>query len=202
MKLKFNKNQKVAIKNINQKDKVINFIEAVDTFLKDYPLSCFNCEDNCCSRGWNIELDIVFYNRLLQGEIERKNDLIIINNLHRPVFNSTPCPYLNKAGLCNIYKKRPFICRGYICYQVTEDYKLLRDFILDSLNISLLIKLKAEKENKPAALIARNQFEIKKGDILPFNKNNYYIKIFKLIEGIRPVLNKYRYKGIYSLLKK
>ncbi|MFW6270880.1 MAG: YkgJ family cysteine cluster protein [Bacillota bacterium] len=208
MELYFNQNNEMDVKKINNEVQVIDFINAIRDFLKKNPLDCFNCKDNCCSRGWNIELDIVFYNRLIDEDIPylenyrgEVNSIFEINSLNRPVFKDSTCFFLNKKGKCRIYEKRPFICRGYTCYQEAENYKILRDTILDSLNLTFYIKLLAEKENKTVSKIAFNKFEIKQYKLLPFKRKDYSIKILNLIEGIKPILTNNKYKELENLFE-
>ncbi|MFW6007181.1 MAG: YkgJ family cysteine cluster protein [Halanaerobiales bacterium] len=207
MELFFNKDQEIDIKNINKNNKVIDFLSAITNFLEAHPLDCFNCNSNCCSRDWNIELDIIFYNRLLNQEIkydklknlDNPRSLLKINSINRPVFNDKPCYFLGENNLCQIYEKRPFICRGYICYNDSDNYKIFRDTILDSLNLILLIKLLSEKENKSLKRISVEKFDIKKIDKLPFHDLDYNIKIIDLIEGIKTVLDNNKYESLKLL---
>ena len=222
MELYFNEKGKVEVKDIDKNSQVTDFIKAIDNLLDENPLYCIDCNDNCCSRDWNIELDIVFFNRLYQGAIKgikgksgrriddlKKNQsnkqkkwidtLIDINALNRPVFNSSPCIFLKENGLCKIYAKRPLICRGYICYEESDNYKLVRDIILDSLNLILLIKLISFKENQSMEEIASNKFRVENIDLLPFHKSDYNISIYNLVKGLKSVLGHYRFKKIQSL---
>ena len=157
------------VKGITSNSTVKDYLEAQEEFLEKHPAPCFTCSDNCCERDWNIELDIVFFNRLVNENANGDNkdncffkmldQYVTVNQVNGPVFKHTPCQFLNEDGLCSIYDRRTFICRGYTCHQEKERYKVLRGLIGHALNLTLLIKIKQEQNNKSLENIT-TQFEI------------------------------------------
>ena len=192
----------MALKRINKKTTVKNYLDEIDSFLKKHPNSCFTCQNNCCARDWNIELDIVFYNRLIKNGLYNKKieDYILINKLNRPVFKDTPCQFLNFNNLCSIYPKRPFICRAYNCKQESDNYKIIRDFILEALNFSLFIKLQTAAEKREKTVRNRNECDLDINEKnLPLNISDYKkINIYELIKSVENVLVDYRYDRFLS----
>ncbi|MCS7099258.1 MAG: YkgJ family cysteine cluster protein [Sulfolobales archaeon] len=69
---------------------------------------CSNCSENCCRR---------FYAVLLPEEeedfrersFELKTELGCVRAIGAR--SGAPCPYLDEAGMCSIYPKRPLDCR-------------------------------------------------------------------------------------------
>lgn len=74
----------------------------------DFGSICSDCRINCCKR---------FYAVLLPEEEEEFKDCSFLvetelgNVKAIGSKNGFPCPYLNTAGMCSIYARRPFDCR-------------------------------------------------------------------------------------------
>ena len=69
---------------------------------------CSGCKVNCCRRFYAVLLP--------EEEKDFMNCSFLINTELGGVRaigsrNGSPCPYLNNAGMCSIYAKRPFDCR-------------------------------------------------------------------------------------------
>jgi Fe-S-cluster containining protein len=203
LQIYFNKNRKMDLKNFTSDSTVKDYLDALDKFLEENPAPCFTCSDNCCERDWNIELDIVFFNRLLNEKAKDENEdfwflklldqYVTINQVNGPVFKHTPCQFLNKEGLCKIYEKRTFICRGYTCHPETERYKVLRGLIGHALNLTLLIKIK-QKQNQESLENVSTVFEIDNPEQLPLEATDYNINISNLVESVKSSINDYEYQ--------
>ncbi len=203
MDIYLNGEGKMDFTELNKQTTIKDYLDEIDNFLEKNPVSCFSCEENCCARDWNIELDIVFFNRylVLRDKFDRIiDDLISINKLLRPVFKDSPCKFLNNNNLCSIYQKRPFICRAYNCYPETERYKILKDLILEGLNYCLLVKLQLQgKHLKLKGKIDKDLYQI--NNKLPLSITDYQITIYELVKSIKNLLDDYRYKKFSGYLE-
>jgi hypothetical protein len=71
-----------------------------------------SCCGNCCS-------DLLV---LTETEISKIKKLVEKEGI-KPVLhekNNFSCPFLNLENRCNIYEKRPWICRSYLCRNTSE----------------------------------------------------------------------------------
>lgn len=205
MKIYKNKEGKMDINKLKKDTTIKNYLNEIDNFLETNPVPCFSCKENCCKRDWNIELDIVFFNRFMISKDNLNNvidDIIYINELFRPVFKDNPCKFLYNYNMCSIYPKRPYICRAYNCYPETEKYKILKDLILEALNFCLLVKLQSEYQEYDI-INKKLNLDMYKLNInkLPLSVTNYQIKICKLIKTFKNLLDDYRYNKFFDILE-
>lgn len=120
---------------------------------------CFGC-DLCCheplpvtsidveniSRAKNVSFTDAF--KYLR--VETRDNIVDIT-LKRTRNNR--CVFLNKDGICSIYKYRPFICQTYICCQTEDAVEELRSQVvnqgMDELIRTSIIAFKNEGRDLP-----------------------------------------------------
>ena len=205
--------RRIEVRGFNSRTTVADFLEANSHFLGEHPLPCFDCSDNCCRRGWNIELDIVFVNRwCLKNRLavsEFYSRFISLNGFGSPVFKQEVCSFLDKEGKCQIYSLRPFICRAYTCFQEGPSYQVLRDIVVRSLGLLLLNKLwvaadsgnvSLQREQRP---IRENLLYLEEKLVLPreefLEQKDYSVKISLLFKIVEPFLDRRR-KEVFNLI--
>ena len=204
MKFYFNEKHKLSIKNYNKDDTVENFLEANQNLLNENPLPCFQCNTNCCQAGWDIELDIVFINRWTAHKnlswLEVFNAEVRENKMGRPVLKYDPCRFLDSQGHCTIYNIRPFICRGYTCYQEGRDYQFMRDMIVYFLNFVLMFKHEKYKSLQSYEKLGQ-KYDIIKNNNLPLEKNDYDIRLDNLFYSLKSIVSEKKYDYYVSRFK-
>lgn len=204
MELFFDEKNQLGVKNINRTHTIKDFLTANQKFLQQHPLSCFECENNCCLCGWDIELDHVFVNRyqkktgLPKSEIYKK--YIKLNRLKKPVFAAETCEFLHSSGFCEIYAIRPFICRGFTCYDENASYTLLQNIILRILNNILKIQLLSfKKEISYFRAAEKMGFDVFRE--VPYANVNYDINIYQQIDLFSSYITEYEHKKLKKILE-
>jgi Fe-S-cluster containining protein len=163
MKLLLNTEGKVDYDKIDINTTVKDVLEAVDTFLRDNPLSCGGCEESCCKKAWSVEMDNVCVNRLSNWKEKAavdfvKNKLVKKKNYYRD-FNQfvldkkTRCNFITESNLCTIYEDRPIICRLYICTPKSYRYNVVRELIGSTYLKALVLEDKIRNNNFTARTI-------------------------------------------------
>ncbi|MFW6238016.1 MAG: YkgJ family cysteine cluster protein [Bacillota bacterium] len=192
MKIFENQKKKMHFSGLNRQTTVCDFLDAQAEYLAAEPLDCPVCSDNCCRRDWNLQLDIVFFNRLVRDQNQltpRKiaEKFIRLNPLQRPVFKEFPCLFLQENGRCQIYKSRALTCRLYTCREESEEYSKLKNILILSLNIPLAVKYLSLKHDISIQKAATH-FELAEPALLPIEATNYRIRISELIAAARGFL--------------
>lgn len=192
LELFFNQEGAIDIKKYSKTTRVKDFLDANREFLEENPLACFECTENCCRQGWDIELDIVFVNRLLENRQLKIHQLfeeyIGLSKLKNPIFKDQTCKFLHKEGFCMIYDQRPFICRAYTCHLEGDKYRLLRGIILRFLNLTLLFKVISLKEDSSPLQVA-DRYSVSFPREIPLHKKNYKIVIHPQVNNFREFLS-------------
>ncbi len=192
----FNKKGELDIRGLTRKSTVEDFLQANRIFLRKNPLACLECEQNCCQQGWDIELDLVFVNKMAKESNKNLkeiiNELTKMNKLKRPVFKQNPCFFLQENGFCSCYSARPFICRTFTCYNEAENYIFIRNIILRILNLALINKINLLKKD--------SQDQIKNTVNIFLDVDNYNININLLLKKNPSYINRYEYDLFDRLL--
>ena len=200
MEIKKNKNGQMFISNITNTDTVSDYLDTLNTFLTSHPLKCSSCSDNCCQQNWNLQLDIVFFNRLVTNNPTSSakttaEKFIKLNPLKKPVFRMFPCKFLNENGRCSIYKRRAFTCRVYTCKNETKKYSQFKDTLIQALNVALAVKLTLIFK-KTTLKKAGTIYNLKNSEDLPLNNQTYDINIFQLLKACEGYLPQNKIKKL------
>jgi Fe-S-cluster containining protein len=137
MKVFLDGDNKINYDKIDKDTTVKDFLEAVDLFSLNNPVSCFQCEESCCRQKWSVSMDNICVNRLCSWNKEEittfvKDKLIKRNNFYRD-FNQyilnkdKDCSFIDEENRCIIYGDRPIICRLYFCQEKSSRYNTLRE---------------------------------------------------------------------------
>ncbi len=74
----------------------------------DFGSICSGCSNNCCRRFYAVLLPEE-EEEFREASFEVRTELGSVRAIGSR--GGTPCPYLDKSGLCSIYPKRPLDCR-------------------------------------------------------------------------------------------
>ncbi|MFW5999288.1 MAG: YkgJ family cysteine cluster protein [Halanaerobiaceae bacterium] len=191
MKIYKNKQNKMDFSGLSKNTTVQDYLTAQTAYLDKHPLKCSTCRDNCCRRNWNLQLDIVFFNRLLEksnlSPAKTAKKYIKFNPLQRPVFRQFPCVFLDPDDRCSIYQRRALTCRIYTCHEESEKYITLKTILIQTLNITLAVKLKS-LQNNISPEEAATSFELAKPELIPLTAKDYNLRISRLISAARGFL--------------
>ena len=186
--MKIYKNDNVLkVKDIKSTDTVQDYLDALESYLKEEPLPCHECKDNCCKRNWSIAIDNVYFLNKTNNnpynkekffkrecfQIFKNESLVPHYSIKNPTKSS--CKDLNGLNRCTIYENRPLVCRTYTCVAKDNKLELMSNLITETAKYAFsyhYIYLKTED------LFFKDSYENN-----PFyNINSYNIPIKNILE--------------------